>query len=83
MPPMDLLIPMVTAALTLANTVLLFMGNRRSAKIHREMNGMKLQLLAEAEQRGRRLATHDPNDGPAGGRDRVRSRRVPGRDRSA
>lgn len=51
-------IPAVTAFLTLANTVVLFVVNRRTGKTHREVNGMKLQLLQEAENRGRRLEQH-------------------------
>lgn len=49
-------LPAITAALTLANTLLLFLMNRQSRQIRRHVNGMQLQLLAEAERRGRREA---------------------------
>lgn len=51
-------LPLVTAALTLANTVFLFFMNNRQRAIHKHVNGMQLQLLSEAERRGRRHASH-------------------------
>jgi len=50
--------PAVTAALTLLNTIVLVVVNRRTSKTHQKVNGMQLQLLAEAEARGRRQAAH-------------------------
>lgn len=57
-------IPLVTAALTLANTVVLFMINRRTSRTHERVNGLLLQHTVEAEQRGRRLAAHDLVEAP-------------------
>jgi hypothetical protein len=47
-------IPAITAALTLVNTVILVWNQRHFAQLRENVNGMKYQLLAEAEQRGRR-----------------------------
>lgn len=54
-------VALVTAALTLANTVLLFFINRKSTAIKKHVNGMQLQLLAEAERRGRRRERQKPH----------------------
>lgn len=51
-------VPALTAALTFANTIVLYIINRRTAKTHAGVNGMKWQQLAEAEARGRREGSH-------------------------
>lgn len=49
-------LPAITALLTLANTIVLFFMTHQTRSIRRHVNGMQLQLLAEAERRGRREA---------------------------
>lgn len=53
---MEAWIPAVTAGLTLANTIVLFFLNRRARRTAKKLNGMQLQIIQEAENRGRRLA---------------------------
>jgi hypothetical protein len=48
--------PVVTAALTLINTVILVWNQQKVRQIRDHVDGMHLQLLAEAERRGRRSA---------------------------
>lgn len=69
------LVALLTAGLTLANTVILFFINRRSIDTHSRVNGLLLQHTAEAEARGRRLAAHDKLDRPYRGKAR-RARRT-------
>lgn len=52
------LLPVITAALTLANTIVLFFVNRRTRSTHERVNGLVLQQMYEAEARGRRLERH-------------------------
>lgn len=47
-------IALLTAAFTLANTIILAWQGRRIHQVSKATNGMQLQLLAEAEARGRR-----------------------------
>jgi hypothetical protein len=47
--------PVVTAALTLANTIVLWWMRREVHHTRRQVNGLLLQQVYEAEQRGRRL----------------------------
>lgn len=54
--PIEPYLPAVTALLTLANTIVLFFMTHQNRSIRRHVNGMQLQLLAEAERRGRREA---------------------------
>jgi hypothetical protein len=49
-------LPAVTALLTLLNTCLVFWNGRRMHQMHRRVNGMYLQTLADAEARGREQA---------------------------
>jgi hypothetical protein len=56
---MEAWLPAVTAGLTLANTIVLFFLNRRARRTAKKMNGMYLQTIQEAENRGRRLAQHE------------------------
>lgn len=53
-------LPAITAALTLANTIVLVWSARTTRSIKRHVNGMQLQMLAEAERRGRRSAERGP-----------------------
>lgn len=52
---MEIWIPVVTAALTLANTAILYLINRRTSRTHERVNGLLMQHTQEAEERGRRL----------------------------
>lgn len=63
---LNLILPAVTAALTLANTVVLWLIKRKNDRIEAHTNGMQLQLLAEAEKRGARLERRRVEDPPIG-----------------
>lgn len=56
--PIEPYLPAVTALLTLANTIVLFFMTHQTRSIRRHVNGMQLQLLADAEERGRRRGQH-------------------------
>jgi hypothetical protein len=45
--------PVLTALFTLANTALLVFSARHTREIHRKVNGLYMQTLADAEERGR------------------------------
>ncbi len=62
----EVYLPAVTAALTLCNTIVLWWVSQRTAEIRRHVNGMKLQLVQDAEERGRRLERHVPRETPIG-----------------
>jgi hypothetical protein len=53
---MEPYLPALTALLTLLNTCLVFWNGRRMHQMHRKVNGMYLQSLAAAEERGRAQA---------------------------
>jgi hypothetical protein len=46
-------VQLATAALTLANTLILVWNHRRMRRVSQKVNGMYLQTLADAELRGR------------------------------
>lgn len=50
----DGIVPLLTALFTLVNTIVLAWQARRIHQVRKATNGMQLQLLAEAEARGRR-----------------------------
>lgn len=56
-------IPLATALLTLLNTVLMILNRRKLHRVEKRTNGMQLQLLAEAERRGRREALIGEQEG--------------------
>lgn len=55
---MEQYLPVLTAGLTLANTIFLFLINRRTTNTHQRVDGLLLQHTAESEERGRRLERH-------------------------
>lgn len=63
---MEAYLPLLTAVFSLANTVVLLVINRRTGKLHDRVNGLVMQQMLEAEERGRRLEAHKPRRRPAG-----------------
>jgi hypothetical protein len=59
MPDLAPYVPAITAFFTLANTIILVWNHRKVSGVKQQVNGMKWQLLADAENRGRQQALSD------------------------
>jgi hypothetical protein len=51
-------LPLATAVFTFGNTLMLLWLRRSQSKVHKRIDGLYMQNVYEAEERGRRLERH-------------------------